>query len=286
MELSADEFFSGHFSDHSIHLHDPNWDIGGGTISIQDIDELARHPEAECVVISGLRQDTFAYFIRTYGPQLKAIHFHKNKLVEDWSLLGTLPQLEYVYWFANQRIDRLWDLRENRSLKGLLISDFSRLHSIKGIEKAGALRYFSIGNAIWLTMVVDSLMPLAGTAITDLEFCGRKIADGNLAFFSSLRDLKSFNCALNLLPTEQFAWIAANFPQVEGRALHPKEDGTVYITRDGKNLEVPGAYIIGKRKPALPCAGNEARIQRYVESFERMKEQYRGMTFEEAFPVL
>lgn len=284
MEFSAYEFLSGHFSDHAIHLHEPNWDIGGGKIRIQDIDALAERPDAECVVISGLRQDTFEYFIRTYGPRLKAIHFHKNKLVEDWSLLGTLPQLEYVYWFANQRIESLWDMSENRSLKGLLISDFSRLHNIEGIEKAGALRYFSIGNAIWLTMVVDSLMPLAKTNLTDLDFCGRKIEDGNLSFFSSLHHLQSFNCALNLLPTEQFAWIAANFPQVEGRSLHAKEDGTVYVVRDGKYLEVPGAYIIGKRKPSLAYEGNEKRIQKYVDSFEQLKEKYRGMSFEEAFP--
>lgn len=286
MELSASEFFSGHFSRNAIHLREPNWDIGGGRISVRDIDELASHPRADRVAISGLRQDTFEYFIRTYGPQLKAILFFKDKLVEDWSLLGTLPQLEYVYWFANQRVDRLWDMSENQSLKGLFISNFSRLHSIEGIERAGALRYFSIGNAIWPTMVVESLMPLAGTNITDLEFCGRTIADGNLSFFSSLHNLQSFNCSLSLLPTEQFAWIAANCPQVEGRALHPKEDGTVYISRNGEHLQVPGTYIIGKRKPSLPYEGNEARIKNYVDSFEQMKEKYRGMPFEEAFPVL
>ena len=69
-------------------------DIGGGRISIPEIDVLAEHPEAEAVRISGLRQDTFEYFIQTYGQRLRAIHFFKNKLVEDWSLLGTLPKLE------------------------------------------------------------------------------------------------------------------------------------------------------------------------------------------------
>ena len=133
-------------------------------------------------------------------------------------------------------------------------------------------------------MVVDSLMPLAGMNITDLGFFGRTIADGNLSFFSSLHNLQSFHCALNLLPTEQFAWIAANCPQVEGRALHPKEDGTVYITRNGEHLNVPGTYIIGKRKPALPYEGNETRIQKYVDRFEQMKAIYRGMPFEKAFP--
>lgn len=43
--------------------------------------------------------DSFEYFIKTYGAQLKAIRFFKNKLVEDWSLLGTLHKLEYIHFF-------------------------------------------------------------------------------------------------------------------------------------------------------------------------------------------
>lgn len=282
MELSAKAFFSGNFPT-DLHLHHEPWDIGGGIITKEDIDQLACYPEADRVTVSGLRQDSFEYFIRTYGRQLKAIKFFKNKLVEDWSLLGTLPQLEYVYWFANQRIDSVWDMRNNHALKGLTILDFSRLHSISGIEKAPALRYFSIGNAIWPTMVVNSLLPLAKTHITHLEFFGKKIEDGNLSFFEHLPQLQRFDCPLHLLPTEQFAWIAANCSQAEGRALHAKEDSTVYKTINGKPKELPGTFIIGKRKPCLPFEGNDARIQRYVDEFEKMKRKYRGVSFEEAF---
>lgn len=94
-------------------------------------------------------------------PSLKAIRFFKNKLVEDWSLLGTLPNLEYVDCFANQRISSLWDMSGNTSLTGLCIKDFSRLSSIEGIATAPALKEFIIGNAIWDKMVIESLMPLA-----------------------------------------------------------------------------------------------------------------------------
>ena len=274
--------FSCHFPT-DIHLHHEPWGTDGGIISKEDIDQLASYSEADRVTVSGLRQDSFEYLIRTVGPQLKAIIFIKNKLVEDWSLLGTLPQLEYAYWFANQRIDSVWDMRNNHALKGLTIHDFSRLHSISGIEKAPALRYLSIGNAIWPNMVVDSLMPLAKTKITHLEFFGKKIEDGNLSFFENLPQLQRFDCPLHLLPTEQFAWIAANCPQAEGRALHAKEDGPVYKTINGKLNELPGTFIVGKRKPCLPFEGNEARIQQYVDEFEKMKIKYRGISFEEAF---
>ena len=60
-------------------LHAENMDIGGGKITVADIDKLQDHPDAEVVMVSGLRQDTFEYFIKTYGKQLKAISFFKTR---------------------------------------------------------------------------------------------------------------------------------------------------------------------------------------------------------------
>ena len=159
MDFSFDSFINGK-SDYDfktqthtcLWLREEKMDIGGGKISIADIDKLKEYPGTEVVTISGLRQDTFEYFIQTYGRQLKAISFFKNKFVEDWSLLGTLPDVEYLQFFANQRI---------HSLTGLCIEDFSNLSSIDGIQTAPALKDFRIGNAIWSTMVLDSLAPLA-----------------------------------------------------------------------------------------------------------------------------
>ena len=242
MELTFEQFWRGHFcvdpdshEDKILWLHEACMDIGGGKISIPEIDVLAEHPEVEAVAISGLRQDTFDYFIRTYGQRLRAIEFFKNKLVEDWSLLGTLPKLEYVYWFANQRIDRLWDMSGNTALKGLGVSDFTRLHSIEGIQTAPALRYFCFKDAVWDTSEVESFSPLAHTGVTHLMFGA-------------------------------------------------KRDGTVY--KNGPNnecLELPGAYIVGKRKPALAYEKDAARIQKYVDQFEVLKEKYRGVPYKEIF---
>ena len=128
MDFSFDSFINGK-SDYDsktqthtcLWLREEKMDIGGGKISIADIDKLKEYPGMEVVTISGLRQDIFEYFIQTYGRQLKAISFFKNKFVEDWSLLGTLPDVEYLQFFANQRI---------HSLIGLCIEDFPNLSSI------------------------------------------------------------------------------------------------------------------------------------------------------------
>ena len=290
MNFSFESFVDGNFDydrvtkTHScIWLREEKMDIGGGKITTADIDRLKAYPDAEVVTNSGLQQDTFEYFIKTYGKQLKAIRFFKNKFVEDLSLLGTLPQLEYVYFFANQRITSLWDMTENTALSGLAIEDFSRLTSIKGIETAPALKEFRIGNAIWSKMVIDSLMPLANTKIERLSFTGRAIEDNDLSFLEALPDIKAFDFSTNTFSTEQVAWIVANCPRAEGYALKAKVD-CMLLDSNEHMVDVPKSIIVGKRKPILKVEGNEERIQKYVDSFEKLKAKYKGVPYKMAFP--
>ena len=291
MDFSFESFVSGNFdydkttkTHNSLWLREENMDIGGGKITIADIDKLKNYPDTEVVTISGLKQDTFEYFIKTYGKQLKAIRFFKNKFVEDLSLLGTLPHLEYVYFFANQRVTALWDMTENKSLSSLCIEDFSRLTSIRGVETAPALKEFRIGNAIWNTMVLDSLMPLSNSKIERLSFTGRAIGDNDFSFLETLPELKVFDFATNVFTTEQVAWIAANCPLAEGYALKAKVDCMLPDSNEHL-VDVPKSIIVGKRKPILKVKGNEERIKKYVDSFEKLKKKYKGMSYKVAFPL-
>lgn len=289
MNFSFKSFVDGSFDyDQATKTHNCIWlrgemDVGGGKITIPEIDQLKSYPNAEVVTISGLQQYTFEYFIKTYGKQLKAIRFFKNKFVEDLSLLGTLPQLEYVYFYANQKAAALWDMTENTSLTGLCIEDFSRLTSIKGIETAPVLKEFDIGNAIWATMELKSLMLLANTKIERLGFSGRKILDNDLSFLEQLPNLKTFDFNINMFTTEQVAWIVANLPQVEGYALKPKYD-CMLLDSNENMVEVPYTKIVGKRKPTLKVEGNEKKIQKYIDSFEKLKTKYKGVPYKVAFP--
>ena len=291
MDFTFDSFISGSFDyDSATGRHSCFWlrerdmDIGGGKITISDIDVLKDYPQVDVVTISGLCQDTFEYFINTYGKQLRAIRFFKNKFVEDLSMLATLPQLEYVYFFANQRVSSLWDMRQNTSLTGLCLNDFSRLHSISGVETAPSLKHFGVGNAIWNTMQLESFLPFANTKIAHLDFHGRAIKDNDLSFLESMPCLETFDFATNLFTTEQVAWIVANFPHVEGFALKAKHDCKL-IESNEHPVNVPGTIIVGKRKPALIVKGNEAKIEKYVRRFEQLKDRYRGLTYREAFPL-
>lgn len=291
MNFSFESFVNGQFDydettdkHNCLWLHQENMDIGGGKISFADIDRMKDYPNEEVVIISGLRQDTFEYFIKTYGKQLKAIRFFKNKFVEDLSLLGTLPQLEYVSFFANQRVTVLWDMTSNTSLTGLCIEDFTKLTSVEGVEKAPALKELIIGNAVWSKMVVDSFMPLANTKIEKLSFTGRAILDNDLSFLENMPNLKEFDFDTNMFMTEQVAWIVANYPMLDGYALKAKIDVMPFDSNEHLVDDLQ-TIIVGKRKPVLEVKGNEEKIQKYVNNFEKLKEKYQGIPYRVAFAL-
>ncbi|MGE5455862.1 MAG: hypothetical protein ACM3O4_01980 [Ignavibacteriales bacterium] len=263
-------------------LRQEEMDIGGGRISKDDIDKLKKFPEVGTLTISGLNQDTFEYFINTYGKQLRAVRFFKNKLVSDWSLLGNLPQLEFVYFFHNQKIDSLWDMSKNISLKGLMISDFTRLKTLAGIEKAPNLEWFGIGDAIWSTSVVDSFKYFKGTKIKYLSFFGKKIEDDDLSFISDMKYLEEFDFPTNLYSTEQVAWIVANFPKIKGFALKSASEYMGYDNETGKS-DIPTLIIIGKRKPHLVISKNEEKIKKYVDNFQSLIKKFEGVPYAKIF---
>lgn len=264
----------GNSMETQLYLHAPDADITGGKIRICDIDTLAAYPQVKSVTISGLNQDTFEYFIRTYGRQLRYIYFFKNKLVADWSLLGTLPELEGVRWFSNQRITKLWDMRKNYALCAIFLLDFTRLHDLSGVETAPALEWFGFGDAVWPTSEIESLRPLLGTNVKCIEFSGKKIRDGDISFIPYMKDLEVFHFLPNDFTTEEVAWLVAKCPSLKGRSLKPYVDFTLYnegTFQDG----VPAVIIVGKRKPILPVMSNHKKIESYVQKFAKLVEQYR-----------
>lgn len=254
-------------------------DIGGGRMKLHEIDRLKDFPNAEVLAVSGLDQEGFEYLIRTYGSRFKILQLFKNKLVEDWSLLSTLPDLEYLYYFFNQRIDRLWDMTNNKKLKGISIMDFSRLKTLQGIEAAENLEYFSLGNAVWDRCEVDSYRYFAETNVRYLSFSGRKILDRDPRYLVSMKKLEAFRGVMHGLSREQFAWVKAN--AANDLDIGPK----ITHWRNSETRELyPVAVFPWKGQRSYSLENNEARYARDVEKFNALVQQYRGVSYEALFP--
>jgi hypothetical protein len=264
-----------------IWIHSDMMDVTGGRITEEEIDRLALYENKESITISGLTQETFEYFITKYGSELRAVSFFKNKLVEDWSLLGTLPDIEYICWFHNQRITKLWDMSNNTCLKGLCISDFTRLKNLNGIEKAPVLEFFSMRDAVWEKTQVESYTCFTNSNVRYLHFGGKNILDRDLSFVKNMPRLECFDFSPALFETEKIAWVMSNCLNVKGYALNTFLDDYMY-NEESMVYDIPALRLTGKGKRHFK-ASDIAKKNRLQKEFEQLIDKYRGKKYEDIF---
>ena len=72
-----DDFISMQFPDDKnvFWLHSKKMDIGGGTLTREEIDQLAAYPQLDTIRVSGLNQETFEYFIKKFGKTVQEDSF-------------------------------------------------------------------------------------------------------------------------------------------------------------------------------------------------------------------
>ena len=101
---------------------------------IEQIDSIKKYSNAKSLVISGLKDDTFTYFVEKYAGQFNAISFWKNKNISTLKPLEKLESVKFLVFFYNARVKELWSMKNNKALKGLCIYNYNKLHSLNGIE--------------------------------------------------------------------------------------------------------------------------------------------------------
>lgn len=273
VNLDFNTFSDCHF--YELFLEPADWDVGGGKITIEEIDIIKEYPGVKHIAISGLYQDTFEYFVKTYGNQFEAICFWKNKLVSDWSLLSYLENVECICYFFNQRLEHFWDMSNNKKLKYLSIDDFSRLKDYSGIEKAPTLEGVNFGNKVWARTELSHFPDMSQSTLKYV------IHNAKISMYDAYNILKSpfleqFDFDSGTYPTEFIAWVCANYPHIQGFCLKPYIDhGDGYIS------------VTGKRKKTFDATtekGMKMKINA-VDKFEKMLSEYKGMTFDEIVSI-
>ena len=97
------------------------------SMALPDIDEeMKYHVGVSDIEVCNLTQKEFDYFISNYGDNYESIYFFHNTKVKDLSALSKLKKVKYLL-FYNVRGTALWDMRENESLKGIMISDSKKM---------------------------------------------------------------------------------------------------------------------------------------------------------------
>lgn len=246
-------------------------DVSGGKITIEQIDTIKQYPEAKSIIISGLEQKTFDYFINKYGKQFQAISFWKNKGVKDLSLLSELEQIEYITYFYNQKATKLWNMSNNKTLKGLELDDFTKLHSVDEIKDAPALEVFNIGNAVWNKMQIESLKPVALSTVTSFSWYGDKVLDSDYSCLAN-GHIKKLDISPRYFTLDELAQLVSLFPEnLVGTIVKPYYEGTVKDI-DGNETAF---YFLCKGKRKLTKGIDDEKFHKYLDEFNALLKSYR-----------
>ena len=259
--ITMDNFDSASFDIYDVNLVQK--EVGGGTITVEQIDMIRNFPDAKSIIISGLKQDTFEYFVNTYGRQFQAITFWKNKAVSDLSVLSSLEDVEYISYFFNQKASKLWDMSNNKKLVGLSISDFSKLHALDGIEKACNLESFYVRNRVEARMEIESLKPIVNTGIKYFCWGGKRVLDNDFGCLanSKIEELDISPMQFTML---ELAQLLALFPEtLKGSITQPYTSGGVK-DKDGYTEY----FFLCKGKRTCVKGKDDARFESYLNEFE------------------
>lgn len=234
-----------------------------------DVDyEMSTDKHSEILEICGMNQESFEYFIQHYGKSYRYLSFFHCQLINDFSPLQDLSNLEEIRIFWNIRADKLWDFSKNASLKKIRIVEAKKLTLNPNLLKTSKVMenvYFGGGtfnNYPMESLECFSEMP----ALKHLSLSGIRLNDKSMNALKFMPSLERFDFDAGMLTTEEIAWIVAKYPNLSGKCLcaYNKEDAMLNDVR-----------VCGFRKPGLDLPQHQKRLDKYIAQFEALVEKYK-----------
>lgn len=123
--------------------------------------EMQFHEGVKHIQVSCLTQDEFDAFVRKYADNYESIYFFQNPKVKDLSSLACLRNVKYLLFYNFRVAKQLWDMSNNASLKGVLISESKGLiYDISAIANAPALEELLLFSNMDRKYTVKTLEPI------------------------------------------------------------------------------------------------------------------------------
>ena len=219
--------------------------------------------------------------------------------------LGNLRELVLEYVSGVEQLDPIGLLPK---LESLHLENLRRVRDFSGISASKSLKYLSIDGTLDWKQPIEDLSFIG--SLTNLEFlrlAGVRVLSSTpvLACLAKLDRLKDLRIAMNALPVEDFAFMEANFPEIDGavcpsfvineekrRTLSEGDYRTSIpvsefqelegagITADGDRfiLEPMTAFLLGKGTRTISgkpenivkkCQAYESEYRQLVESYKK-----------------
>ena len=235
-----------------------------------DVDyEMSTGKNREILEICGMNQQSLEYFVQHYGKTYRYLSFFKCQLIQDFSPLEDLENLEEVSLYWNIRADKLWNFKKNTSLRAIGISDAKKMTLRPELLKTSdTLETVCFSGSIFNNYPMESLECFTGMpSLKHLWLNNIRLNNKDLGTLKSMPALERFDFDAGMLTTEEIAWIVAKYPNLSGKCLcaYNKEDALLNDVR-----------VCGFRKPGLDLPQHQKRLNKYIAQFDALVEKYRN----------
>ncbi len=229
-----------------------------------EVPKLTEQVEGEAAFAAGTGQKDFEKICRFV--RVRKLSF-KGLRVTDLAPPAQIHGLrELQIWWATKltSIDPLARL----GLRLLILEDTKRLSDLTPFARMQSLETLMYSGGVWSANLAQSLSPLADLQkLTELHLTNLKVMEGGLRPVAGCKNLRRLVLSLQFA-TADYAFLKAHLPGTECDAFVPYQ-------KLGFDLDGRDVCVTRRRKPYLNSQKDAARLQRYVDRFLAMVDEFR-----------
>lgn len=189
-------------------------------------------------------------------------------LAKDLTVLEILDKTDTIILHWNTKATSLWDISKNINLKTLEITDFSKLEVIDQLSFATQIDSLTLGGGHGKPLKIKSLNPLKD--LTNLRYLGLtnlRIEDDTLQPLGQLKDLETLEIS-NQFETKEYAWLAIRLKNTKCKMFKATNSCNI-VGADNKT--VWDTMVTGRKKSFLLSTKDQAKIEKHIKDFEKLK---------------
>jgi hypothetical protein len=231
----------------------------------KNISRLADFPSVEALWVGDVNERQFKEVL----PLIDPLYLLFDGLrVADLARLGNLRRLNALEIRWNTKVTDISFLENLTGLRLLALSHCPKVHDLGPIAALKNLEILDLSGGMWSTFRPDTLEPLRHLhKLRGLSLKAIGVKDQSLAPIAGLEKLEELELS-NQFPTEEYARLSVALPHIQCTHFSPYLDF-------GAGGDANQVMVTGKGKPVLSLPKDTARLERYVQRFEEMQNNFR-----------
>ena len=224
--------------------------------------------QIERLYLIGAKEKDIDFIFSHQQPKYVSLY---QFLAKDLSCLEQLTNCETLITEWNTKAIELWDFRLNSKLRKLAIRDYGKINNIEKIGLAKQIISLSLDGGIDKKMKINTLNPIKNlTQLQFLRLTNIKVNDQSLEPIRELKHLQNLELS-NQFPTAEYARLASSMPNTDCKMFNAINSVNI---KDANGQTVYDVMVTGKRRPFLLRGKDDARIEKYINDFEKLKKNY------------